>query len=233
MTLPLLLLPGMMCNARLFAPQVAALSPSRTVSVPGIGGADNMTELAAAVLADAPDRFALGGVSMGGIVAMEIVRQAPDRVAGLALLSTNPLPETDTIRLWREPQIEAVQAGHLQRVMRDELKPNYVSDVPHRQEVLDTCMTMAVELGPDVFVRQSRALQSRPDQTETLRALDVPALVLCGSEDLLCPVARHEMMHELIPDSTLTILPGIGHLATLEAPDDVTAALEGWLAHVH
>ncbi|WP_417522504.1 alpha/beta fold hydrolase [Marinovum sp.] len=226
---PLLLLPGMMCDARLFAPQIAAVSGSRPVHCAPIGGHDSMQALAEEVLAHAPPRFALAGLSMGGIVAMEVLRQAPERVAGLALLDTNPKAELAEVRARREPQIASVREGRLAQVMRDEMKPNYLTDGPRRGEILDLCMDMALALGPEVFVNQSRALAGRPDQQETLRTYGGPALVLCGRDDALCPVARHELMADLLPDATLTIIEGAGHLPTLEQPQETNAALARWL----
>ncbi|WP_336512079.1 alpha/beta fold hydrolase [Pseudaestuariivita rosea] len=232
MTLPLILLPGMMCDARLFAPQIAALSVDRDILVPGISGHDTMSALAEQVLTDAPDRFALGGLSMGGIVVMEVLRQAPERIAGLALMDTNPLAEAPEVKARRGPQIEAIQRGELASVMRDEMKPNYLTDGPGRQAILDLCMQMALDLGPDAFVRQSLALRDRPDQTATLRGFRDPALILCGRDDLLCPVERHELMHDLIPGSTLQIIDGAGHLPTLERAEQTTDALRRWLKEI-
>ncbi|SIS72609.1 Pimeloyl-ACP methyl ester carboxylesterase [Roseivivax lentus] len=230
--LPLVLLPGMMCDARLFGPQIDALSGARDVQVPGIGAASDMGALARAVLDGAPPRFALGGLSMGGIVAMEVARQAPDRVAGLALMDTNPLAEAEAIRARRAPQIEKARAGHLRAVMRDEMKPNYLTDGPCRDAILDLCMDMAMDLGPEVFVRQSEALRDRPDQTDRLRAYAGPALILCGEDDALCPLKRHTLMHALMPRSTLIVVPGAGHLPTLEQPEAVSAALDAWLKEI-
>ena len=230
MATPLVLLPGMMCDARLFGPQIAALSGTRAVQVAPLGGHDTMAALAAGVLADAPPHFALAGLSMGGIVAMEIMAQAPERVERLALLDTNPLAEALEVAARREPQIAAVEAGRLEQVMRDEMKPNYLADGPGRGAILDTCMAMALALGPDVFVNQSRALRDRPDQTDALRAVRVPTLVLCGRHDRLCPVQRHELMASLVAGSVLEIVEEAGHLPTLEQPAATTAALARWLA---
>lgn len=226
---PLVLIPGMMCDARLFGPQTDVLSAHWPILLAPMTGHDNMAGLAADILSWAPDRFALAGLSMGGIVAMEILRQAPERVERLALLDTNPLAETPEVRARREPQIEKVRAGQLRAVMRDEMKPNYLTDGPNRGAILDLCMAMAESLGPDVFIRQSRALQTRPDQQNTLRAFPGPALVLCGREDALCPVHRHELMADLLQNATLKIVEDAGHLPTLEQPGDTTAALVRWL----
>ncbi len=229
---PLILLPGMMCDARLFAPQIAAFSSERTVIVPELSGSNTMDGLAAQILAGAPEQFALGGLSMGGIVAMEVVRQAPDRVTGLALLDTNPLAELPEVQARRGPQMERAHAGKLDSVMRDEMKPNYLGEGENRAEILDLCMDMALTLGPDVFCEQSIALRDRSDQTETLSAFTKPALVLCGREDKLCPVSRHELMHKLLPRSELVIVDGAGHLPTLERPIETTQALRRWLKEI-
>ncbi|MHA7874092.1 alpha/beta fold hydrolase [Roseivivax sp.] len=229
MSTPLVLLPGMMCDARLFAPQIAAVSGRRVVHCAPISGQDSTAALAAEVLAHAPPRFALAGLSMGGIVAMEIAHQAPERLAGIALLDTNPLAEAPEVRAARGPQIERVRAGGLVPVMRDELKPRYLAEGPGRQAILDLCMEMARDLGPEVFCRQSVALRDRPDRQAALAALTVPALVLCGRQDALCPVERHVLMHKLMPQARLEIIEGAGHLPVLEAPDPTTAALLRWL----
>lgn len=229
MSLPLVLLPGMMCDARMFGPQVAALRADRAVSVADISGHDTMAALAADVLASAPQQFALAGLSMGGIVAMEMLRQAPDRVARLALLDTNPLAESETVKARRAVQIKGAQEGQLEAIMRDEMKPNYLTDGPDRQVILDLCMDMALSLGSDAFIRQSIALRDRPDQSGTLKTYHRPTLILCGQDDALCPVSRHELMHSLMPGSQLIIIEGAGHLPTLEQPDATTRALQRWL----
>jgi pimeloyl-ACP methyl ester carboxylesterase len=226
---PLLLLPGMMCDARLFAPQINDLSGDVALMTAPIGAHATMAELAQEILLNAPPRFAVAGLSMGGIVAMEILRQAPERVEKLALMDTNPLTEKTEVKAGREPQIKAVQAGDLRRVMRDEMKPNYLADGPHQSAVLDLCLAMAMSLGAQVFVNQSIALRDRSDQCNTLRNFHGPALVLCGRHDKLCPVERHELMHELLPNSQLCIIENAGHLPTVENPEETTAALRRWL----
>ncbi|WP_425039530.1 alpha/beta fold hydrolase [Primorskyibacter sp. S187A] len=226
---PLLLLPGMMCDARLFAPQIARFSVGRTVQVAPINSADRIEKIARHVLEQAPPRFALLGLSMGGIVAMEICRQAPGRVTRAAFLDTNPKAEREVVKAGRWPQIQAARDGRLASVMRDEMKPNYLTDGPRRAEVLDLCMDMALAQGREVFERQSLALMHRPDQQDTLRQLKVPTLALCGRDDMLCPIHRHELIAALVPGCGLEIIDGAGHLPTLEQPEKTNAALARWL----
>ncbi|MGP9818972.1 alpha/beta fold hydrolase [Salinarimonas sp. NSM] len=225
---PVVLLPGLMCDARLWGPVMGAFA-GRTVLHAPLVEADTTDALAAAVLALAPPRFALAGLSMGGIVAMAILAAAPERVERLALLDTNPRAELDAVRAARAGQIARAQAGDLAGVMRDEMKPNYLAQGPGREAVLDLCMDMALALGPDVFARQSLALRDRPDRCATLSAYGGPALVLMGEEDRLCPRDRHEQMHALLVGSHFVIVPGAGHLPTLEKPLETTAALGRWL----
>jgi pimeloyl-ACP methyl ester carboxylesterase len=225
---PLLLIPGMMCDARMWGGLPALLHPHpATHCLPT--DADTMAGLAALILRDAPDRFALAGLSMGGIVAMEVLRQAPERVERLALLDTNPRAEPPEVQTSRAPQIARALSGHLDAVIRDEMKPNYLADGPDTQPILDLCMEMALSLGPQVFARQSRALRDRPDQTATLAVFRGPALVLMGEDDRLCPLDRHQQMHALMPQSRLAIIPRAGHLPTLENPAATFAHLCDWL----
>lgn len=226
--LPLVLIPGMMCDARMWGGIPAALHP-RPVAHVVPTEADSMAELARILLRDAPPRFALAGLSMGGILAMEVLSQAPERVERLALLDTNPRAELPEVRANREPQIARALNGGLARVMRDEMKPNYLAKGPGKKAVLDLCLDMALSLGPDVFSRQSRALRDRVDRQATLAAFRGPALVLMGAEDRLCPRDRHDLMHALMPQSRLVIIEGAGHLPTLERPIETTAAMSRWL----
>ena len=226
---PLVLLPGMMCTAELFSHQIACFSKERAVHFSPLVAHDAIGNLAEEVLKHAPSKFALCGLSMGGIVAMEVVRQAPERVTGLALLDTNPLAELDSVKQGRAPQIDKVKAGGLCEVMRDEMKPNYLFDGDGKAEILDVCLKMALELGDDVFIRQSQALRDRVDQTETLRAVKVPTLVLCGEADRLCPAEKHELMAELVHGAILKVIKRAGHLPVLEQAEVVNGLLKTWL----
>ena len=226
--LPLLLIPGMMCDARMWGSIPQTLAP-RLVQHHLPIGADSMAELAQNLLREAPPRFALAGLSMGGILAMEVLAQAPERLERLALLDTNPRAEQPEVQARRGPQIERALAGGLRAVIRDEMKPNYLADGPNRQPILDLCMEMALALGPEVFARQSRALRDRSDRQAALAGFTRPALVLMGARDRLCPRDRHDLMHALMPQSRLVIIAGAAHLPTLERPDETAAALRRWL----
>lgn len=231
---PLVLVPGMMCDARLFAPQIEHFQAERPVQVVDISGADSVGELAAQVLAqvEAPV-FALAGLSMGGIVAMEVARQSPQRLAGLALLDTNPRAEAETLRAARELQMAQAQSGHLLDLMREQMAPKYTNTRDTQCRHLDTVLAMAEALGSEVFVRQSLALRDRPEQIDTLRSLTgVPGLALGGTEDQLCPPHRHRTIAETMPDCELILLLGVGHLTTLEAPKSVNQALHAWLEKI-
>ncbi len=220
-----------MCDGRLFAPQIAAIR-DRAVMVAPVANGDTIATIAAEVLRVAPARFALAGLSMGGIVAMEMMAQRPHRIAGLCLMDTNALAESEEVAAAREPQIERVRSGGLRDVMRNEMKPNYLADGPHRGAILDTCLEMAEDHGWGVFVRQSRALQVRMDRQDVLRAVAVPSLVLCGREDRLCPLEGHELMRDLIPGARLAVVEGAGHLPVLERPKETNAHLREWLSAV-
>ena len=224
---PIVFIPGFMCDARLFAPQIAHFSSSHCVHLGNITQRSTMAELAAELLQQAPPGFALCGLSMGGIVAMEILRQAPERVSALALLDTNALAEDRSIQARRDEQISQVRAGKLLEVMRDELKPNYLYQ--RSAAILDTCLDMAMQLGPEVFQRQARALQQRIDQRPTLQKWRGPALIMHGEHDRLCPAARHQLMHQLMPQAHYAMIPAAGHLITLEQPEATNKQLADWL----
>lgn len=220
------MLPGMMCDERLFTPQIAHLEGRYLVKTMSIHKHANMGALAQNVLEQTPDEFALLGLSMGGILAMEIMRQAPQRITHLALLDTNPRAELDAVKQRRAPQIQSVKNGGLSQIMRDEMKPNYLVDSPNKSTILNLCMLMAENLGDDAFINQSIALRDRPDYQEVLKNIDIPTLILCGREDVLCPIERHELMHQLIDKSILKIVDNAGHLPTLEQPKTVNNALD-------
>ncbi|MEQ6202587.1 alpha/beta hydrolase [Sulfitobacter sp. HNIBRBA2951] len=226
---PLVLLPGMMCDARLFGPQIAELSSETAVTVAPVTKGERIEEIASGLLDILPKRFALAGAAMGGVVAMEILRRAPDRVSRIALMDTHPLAETPVVAANREPQIVKVRSGRFADVLRDQIPASALAPGAYRSEVLALVEDMGRTLGPDTFVRQSRAMQRRKDQQGTLRRCKVPALILCGAYDTINPVKRHEFMAELIPYAHLQVMEQSGHLPTLEQPDETTAALRNWM----
>ncbi|MDX1822357.1 MAG: alpha/beta fold hydrolase [Paracoccaceae bacterium] len=226
---PLVLLPGMMCDARLFAPQMADLSRDHAVMVAPITQGERVEEIASDLLSLLPAKFALAGLSMGGIVAMELLRRAPERITRLALMDTNPLAETPQTAAAYEPMIIGARAGRLEEVLRGFMRPDYLAPGPQRLAVLGQVLEMGRDLGPEVLVRQVRALQRRRDQQPTLRRCKVPTLILCGAYDTLTPLKRHAFMAELIPYARLEVIAEAGHLPTLEAPEATTAALRAWM----
>ena len=227
----LVLLPGMMCDERLWAAQRGGLRDRcASITVADITTADCIRALAGAVLTDAPARFALAGLSMGGIIALEIWRQAPERVSRLALLDTTVHAETPERRALRERMLGRVLEGELKQVLTEDLKPRYLARVNrHNRGLLNEISAMALSLGDRVFVRQSRALKHRPDSTETLATIHVPTLILCGAEDALCPPEHHRFMAKRIPNARLAVLDQCGHLSVMEQPRRVTAKMRAWL----
>jgi pimeloyl-ACP methyl ester carboxylesterase len=225
----LVLLPGLMCDARLWSPQIEALDiDARVADLSKFG---TIAELAGGVLTDAPDRFALAGLSMGGIVAFEILRQAPERVTHLALIDTTPYPDTDEKRSTRLEQVHKALHGGLRDVATESLKPVYLAEANRNdQPLLDVLLDMSLDMGPEVFRRQSLALSSRPDSVSTLATIDCPTTIICGDEDRICPVKLHEFMARRIPNARLRIAGNCGHISTLERPDVVNEELAKLIA---
>ncbi len=230
---PLLLLPGTLCDRRVFDPLVAELEASAGAPscecVADLGAASTIVELATRILAQAPPKFVLCGFSQGGMVAVEICRLAPQRVIGLVLLSTNPLAETPARSAQRMRQLERAETGDLDGVVREELLPAYFSHksavAPELEQVV---IDMATALGPEVFRRQVAALRARPDLRATLAGLQLPVLWLAGRADGLVPVSVQQSAAQTLLDGRFRVLPGCGHLCTLEAPDRVGAEILAW-----
>jgi pimeloyl-ACP methyl ester carboxylesterase len=226
----LLLLPGMLCDQAMWRHQSQSLGTLLSVQTGDIGAANSIKQIAQQVLAQAPATFALAGLSMGGIVAMEMWRQAPQRIERLALLDTNYRADLPDRRRVRDRQISQVKEGHLRTILLDELKPNYLASC-HRAntDLLDSLLAMGERLGETVFINQSLALRDRQDSTATLATISCPTLVLCGVEDGLCSPTLHSEMAALIPGATSLVIADCGHISTMEQPDQVTAALRVWL----
>lgn len=224
----LILLPGLICDTRLFAPQIAALADVAVPFVPHLDAA-SVGEMAEAVLGAAPRTFALVGLSMGGYVAQEILRRAPERVERLALISTTARPDAPEQSAMRRELIGLAQSDRYAQVM-PRLLPKLISAGRRDdQDLKRIVVEMADALGPQVFIRQQTAILSRPDSRPDLGRIAVPTVVICGDADELTPQDRHAEMAAAIPGAMLVVVPGAGHLATLEVPDALSEALRGWL----
>ncbi|MGL4441301.1 MAG: alpha/beta fold hydrolase [Bosea sp. (in: a-proteobacteria)] len=226
---PLVLIPGLICTAELFAPQWRTLGMERHVMVAEHRLDDSIAVIAERLLAHAPPRFALCGLSMGGYLAFEVMRRAPGRVSRLALLDTSAKPPTPDSNTLRMDMIKLAETGQFERVLAM-MWQRLVAPVRREDAHLrDIVRRMATETGPEAFVRQQKAIMARPDSRTDFGAIHVPTLVLVGSEDILTPVAESEEIAAGITGARLVVIPGSGHLSTLEAPDTVTSALEEWL----
>jgi len=227
--LPIVLVPGLLCSARLYAPQIAALWPFGPVMVADHRRDSDMGSIATRVLADAPPRFALVGLSMGGYIAFAMQRQAPDRIAKLALLDTSSRPDTAEQTEARKKFIAMAEAGKLGDVV-DTLTPRFLHKDRHKDESLTRIVRdMAADTGPEAFVRQQKAIMSRPDSRPLLASIRCPSLVLVGDGDELTPPELSKEICAGISGARLVVVPHCGHLSTIEKPDAVNAALAEWL----
>jgi pimeloyl-ACP methyl ester carboxylesterase len=226
---PVLLVPGLCCSARLYADQIPALWRFGPVQVACHTRDDSMGPIAARILNTAPPRFALVGLSMGGYIAFEIMRQAPERVVKLALLDTGSRADTPEQTERRLRQIEIAQKGRFAEIP-DLIFPLLVHRKRHGDARLkEINRLMTEETGVDAFVRQQRAIMHRPDSRPGLAAIRCPTLVLVGDGDELTPPALAEEIAEGIPGARLVVVPDSGHLSTLEQPEAVTKALLEWM----
>ncbi len=226
---PLVFLPPMLCDARVFAPQVAELSRERAVTVAPVHGAERIEEIASGLLDVLPSKFALAGMGFGGVVALELLRRADKRVTRLALMDTTPLPETPQEASAREARIVSAKMGRMAEVVAQEVPSSALFDGPDRPGIMGLMRNMAQSLGGPAYVQQSRAMQKRKDQQSNLRKVGRPILVLCGAHDTLIPLKRHEFLAELVTGATLSVIENAGHMPTLENPAATTEALRNWL----
>ena len=219
-------IPGMMLDGRIFAEQIAALQPVYGTTVADLTRESSIEGMAASVLAAAPRRFALAGLSLGGIVALEIFRQARERITHLALLDTTPHADRPERGAMRDAQMAAVEQGGLAQVLKEALLPGYLARRNRLATTLrEPILQMGLELGSGVFRRQSLALQKRRSAVDLLASIDCPALVLCGREDQLCSVQVHIDMANALPRADLAVLAETGHLSCMEEPAAVSASL--------
>lgn len=228
---PLVLVPGLLCDDRLWQPQAEHLADVADPVLADVIGDGSMSEMARSVLETAPlaGRFALAGLSMGDYVALEVMRVASDRIACLALLDTSARADTPEQTAARRELIELAQNGRFDEVPRRllpmELYPGRLDD----EWLTSMVFGMAHAVGPEAFVRQEETIIGRPDSRRDLPSISCPTLVLCGREDALTPLPLHEEMASLIPGSRLCVIEECGHLSTLERPEAVTAAMREWL----
>lgn len=229
-TLPIVLIPGLLCSPRLYAEQLPALWRHGPVMVADHTRADSMAGIAAQILAAAPPRFALAGLSMGGYVSFEILRQAPERVVKLALLDTQARPDTPEQSERRQSLIALARQGRFGQAAQL-LFPSMVHPDRTEDEALKALwLRMAEDVGIEGFVRQQTAIMRRPDSRPDLRNISCPTLVVVGEADQLTPEDRAREMADRIAGAELAVIPAAGHLSPVEAPAAVTAALEQWLA---
>lgn len=226
---PLVFIPGLLCTAELFMPQVAALWPYGPVTIASTLEGETIAEIATAILAQAPPEFALVGLSMGGMISLEIMRQAPGRVRKLALLSTSAQPAPPEQTILFQDMLTQARRGEAATIMSAGL--NAVLHSNHQQDSALRAINqrMATAFSTEAFARQANAVRTRVDSRPSLAAITVPTLVLAGEQDQLTPPALAQEMAAAIPQARLVIVPECGHASTLEQPQAVNAALEEWL----
>lgn len=227
--LPIVLVPGLACSPRIYAPQIPDLWRVAPVHLANHARGGDMAAIARRILAEAPLRFALAGHSMGGYIVLEMVRQAPERIARLALLSTSARPETPEATERRRGLIAEVKAGGYHKVMEGLfgkfVHPSRVNDANLRKIVFD----MADDVGPDAFVWQLEAIMTRADSRPTLAQIKCPTLVLTSDTDNMVPNEFSTELAKGIAGAKLVTIPDCGHLPQLEKPQTMTEALLDWL----
>ncbi|GGL66235.1 alpha/beta fold hydrolase [Wenxinia marina] len=228
-TEPLVLLPGFLADAGLFRPQVEALSGDIPVTVAPTAGGERVEEIASSLLGVLPGRIALLGHGFGGVVALELARRAPERIARIALIAATPLAGTPHESAALEARIVAARSGRLSDALEAEVPAAALAPGAGRGPVMAALREMAKRTGGPGYVRQLRAFQRRKDQQAVLHRLGRPTLILCGAHDTLVPVKRHSFMAEMVPGATLEVIDDAGHLPTLETPDAVTRAIREWM----
>lgn len=227
---PLILLPGMLCDARLWHHQVTHLSDIADIHIPALTEHTSIAALAKHVLKGAPERFALAGLSMGGYVAFEIIRQAPERVEKLALIATSARPDTLDQTEIRKRLMSLAEHGKFKGVT-PRLLPSliYHEKARNDEELCQLVMDMAAETGQEAFVRQEEAVINRPDSRPALADISCDTLIICGDHDQRTPLECSREMEKAIPNSELHIFEDCGHLPPLEKPEETTELMREWL----
>lgn len=224
------MLPGMLCDPELFSHQTDHLPEVATVEVGDITRDDTVAGMARSVISSAPERFALAGLSLGGIVAFEVLRQAPERVERLALLDTSARPpRQDQLDSWRK-FAAVTDEGRFIEVTKEHLLPTLL----HPDRLGDANLTSTVEgmaenVGAEAFKRQLAAQASRPDSRPDLPDISCPVLVVAGRQDALCPWETQDEISSTVPGARLVFIEECGHLSSLERPRAVTALLSYWI----
>lgn len=227
---PILLVPGLNCSPRLYAAQIPALWRLGLVVVADHRRDDTMSGIARRILATAPSRFRLAGLSMGGYIALEIMRQAPERVTKLALLDTSARPETPEQTERRQKLIALAEKGRMREIM-DVLWLVMVDPSRLKESALRAEMDkMAEETGTDAFIHQQRAIIGRADSRPTLGTIKCPTLMIVGASDQLTPPAHAEEIAQGIKGAKLVKLAGCGHMSPMEKPEEVTKLLIDFFA---
>jgi pimeloyl-ACP methyl ester carboxylesterase len=228
--LPIVFVPGLLCTGRIYEHQVQHLGRKHSVLLANHWSHWSMAEIAASILAGAPERFALAGTSMGGYVAFEIVRQAPDRVTKLILLSTSAKPDTPERSEGRRKQVAAVRENGARTAVKT-LWPNLVHPARHEDHaLLGVFNEMADELGPEAFARQIDAIIGRADSRPTLPKITVPTLVIAGAEDKLITPDHSKEIADGIPGARLEMVQHCGHMGMIERPETYTRLLGEFVA---
>jgi len=228
-TLPIVLIPGLLASARLYAPQIPKLWLSGPVMIADHTRDLSMGAIARRILGAAPPRFALAGLSMGGYISLEIVRQAPARVVKLALLDTSARPDTPEAIQVRRAQMALAATGRLDDVADNQFERMVAEARRADPGLRETNLRMAREVGVAAFARQQTAIMGRVDSRPTLKDIRCPSLVLVGENDALTPPDLAAEIAAGIAGARLVTVPKCGHLSTLEQPDVVTRALVEWL----
>ncbi|MCV0424532.1 MAG: alpha/beta hydrolase [Roseibium sp.] len=225
---PIVFVPGLLCTEALFAPQISAFA-DRPIMVANHREHETIAEIAQHLLKTAPPRFSLLALSMGGYVAMEVLRIAPERVGRLALLSTNSRADTPEQTKRRKFLIELTRKKGFSKVPHL-LYPGFVHEMNEENDVLRAIVVeMAMDTGPEAFIRQQTAVFTRPDSRPSLKDIACPTLVVAGDGDRLTPLPIAKEIQQGIPGSNLAVVEGCGHLPTLEAPERTTYLLTEFL----
>ena len=227
----LLFLPGTLCDERLWAAPYQALSTRWACINADYRFEESIAAMAQAALAKATGMVIPIGLSMGGMVALEIWRQAPERVAALALFDTDPGADTPSRLMKRNTQMLAATQGHFRAMVETQLAPSYFSGtLTASPAILRNVVEMACEQGVAAFAAQITALATRPDNWPLLQHINVPTLIACGADDQICPAPSHQKMASLIAGATFVLIDAAGHLPPMQRPAATTRALKTWLS---